>query len=136
MYRAANAFVLPTHGEGWGRPIMEAMAMQLPVIATNWSGQTAYMNDWNAFPIPVSAYEPCELEPQLNWATINTSALRTLMRTVRVCTCTCVACLLYVCMCVRLCVCVCWMLQCASVTHARFMNTAFSLPMHASIYLT
>jgi glycosyltransferase involved in cell wall biosynthesis len=42
MYKAADAFVLPSHGEGWGRPIMEAMSMGLPVIATNWSGQTAY----------------------------------------------------------------------------------------------
>ena len=25
-YESADAFILPTHGEGWGRPIMEAMA--------------------------------------------------------------------------------------------------------------
>ena len=36
MYRTADAFVLPTHAEGFGRPIMEAMAMGLPVIVTNW----------------------------------------------------------------------------------------------------
>lgn len=28
-------------GEGWGRPHVEAMSMELPVIATNWSGSTA-----------------------------------------------------------------------------------------------
>ena len=27
-------------GEGWGRPHVEAMACGLPVIATNWSGNT------------------------------------------------------------------------------------------------
>jgi hypothetical protein len=36
LYRAADAFVLATHGEGWGRPLMEAMAMGLPAIATAW----------------------------------------------------------------------------------------------------
>ena len=37
LYAAADAFVLPSRGEGWGRPHVEAMAMGLPVIATNWS---------------------------------------------------------------------------------------------------
>lgn len=36
LYRSVDAVVLPTHGEGWGRPQMEAMAMGLPVITTNW----------------------------------------------------------------------------------------------------
>ncbi|CAN6223989.1 unnamed protein product [Urochloa humidicola] len=27
LYKAADAFVLPTRGEGWGRPVVEAMAM-------------------------------------------------------------------------------------------------------------
>lgn len=27
LYKAADAFVLPTHGEGWGLPLLEAMAM-------------------------------------------------------------------------------------------------------------
>jgi glycosyltransferase involved in cell wall biosynthesis len=40
LYRAADAFVLPSRGEGWGRPHAEAMAMGLPTIATNWSGPT------------------------------------------------------------------------------------------------
>lgn len=36
VYRSVDALVVPTHGEGWGRPQMEAMAMELPVISTNW----------------------------------------------------------------------------------------------------
>lgn len=32
VYAAADAFVLPSRGEGWGRPHAEAMAMALPVI--------------------------------------------------------------------------------------------------------
>ena len=40
-YAGADAFVLPTHGEGWGRPAVEAMAMALPSVVTNWSGTCA-----------------------------------------------------------------------------------------------
>ena len=43
VYAAADAFVLPSRGEGWGRPHVEAMSLGLPVIATNWSGPTAFM---------------------------------------------------------------------------------------------
>lgn len=49
LYAAADAFVLPTRGEGWGLPIAEAMAMALPVIATNWSGPTALLSADNSF---------------------------------------------------------------------------------------
>jgi glycosyltransferase involved in cell wall biosynthesis len=38
LYGGADAFVLPTRGEGWGLPILEAMAAGVPAIATNWSG--------------------------------------------------------------------------------------------------
>ncbi len=45
--------MIPTRGEGWGRPQMEAMAMGLPVISTNWSGLTAFLNEETGFPISV-----------------------------------------------------------------------------------
>ncbi len=101
-----DALVVPTHGEGWGRPQFEvssfalplpspgsrgdaqlprppqpqahcvplsplllsspkpwlpwprrpqAMAMGVPVISTNWSGLTAFMDDKVAYPIRVEA---------------------------------------------------------------------------------
>ncbi|XP_027367054.1 uncharacterized protein LOC113873215 [Abrus precatorius] len=52
VYRAADAFVLPSRGEGWGRPLVEAMSMALPVIATNWSGPTEYLTEANSYPLP------------------------------------------------------------------------------------
>lgn len=49
LYGTADAFVLASHGEGWGRPYMEAMAMELPTIATRWSGNLDFMSDENSF---------------------------------------------------------------------------------------
>ncbi|MEP6754165.1 MAG: glycosyltransferase, partial [Chthonomonadales bacterium] len=49
LYRESDAFVLPSRGEGWGRPYMEAMALGIPTIGTNWSGNTAFMNEGNSF---------------------------------------------------------------------------------------
>ena len=58
MYRGADAFVLPTRGEGWGLPIAEAMASGLPVIATNFSGPTAFLTDDNSYPLRVARRLP------------------------------------------------------------------------------
>ena len=60
-YRGADAFVLASHGEGWGRPALEAMAMGLPSIVTNWSGPTEFINEKVALPLPVTKLEPCTL---------------------------------------------------------------------------
>lgn len=53
LYAAADCFVLPSRGEGWGRPHVEAMSMGLPIIATNWSGPTAYMTEMNSYPLAI-----------------------------------------------------------------------------------
>ncbi|MCA9178831.1 MAG: glycosyltransferase [Planctomycetales bacterium] len=57
LYRAADAFVLPTRGEGWGRPLMEAMACGLPTIATRGSGQLAFMTDENSLLVDAELVE-------------------------------------------------------------------------------
>lgn len=43
LYQAADCFVLPSRGEGWGRPYMEALAMGVPTIASNWSAHTHFI---------------------------------------------------------------------------------------------
>jgi glycosyltransferase involved in cell wall biosynthesis len=53
LYKAATAFVLPSRGEGWGRPHVEAMAMGLPIISTFWSGTTEYMTEENSYPLRI-----------------------------------------------------------------------------------
>jgi len=60
LYRACDAFVLATRGEGWGLPVMEAMAMGLPTAATNWSGCTAFLDSTVGFPIAVEKLEPVD----------------------------------------------------------------------------
>ena len=39
-----KALVALTRGEGYGLPILEAAASDLPVVATNWSGHLDFMN--------------------------------------------------------------------------------------------
>jgi glycosyltransferase involved in cell wall biosynthesis len=49
LYRSVDAFVLPSRGEGWGRPYMEAMASGLPAIGTRATGNIEFMDDTNSF---------------------------------------------------------------------------------------
>lgn len=49
LYAAVDAFALPSRSEGWGRPLMEAMAMGVPTIGTRWSGNLAFMDDRNSW---------------------------------------------------------------------------------------
>uniref|UniRef100_A0A6U4RKD1 Glycosyl transferase family 1 domain-containing protein n=1 Tax=Hemiselmis andersenii TaxID=464988 RepID=A0A6U4RKD1_HEMAN len=82
LYKANDAFVLPSRGEGWGRPHIEAMAMGLPAIATNWSGNTEFMNDWDSYPIPIEGLVPVRegaFKGHL-WADPSVPALREIMR--------------------------------------------------------
>ena len=39
-----KAMISCTHGEGFGRPLAEATCCDLPVIASNWSGQLDFLN--------------------------------------------------------------------------------------------
>jgi glycosyltransferase involved in cell wall biosynthesis len=86
LYTAASAFVLPTHGEGYGRAFLEALACELPVIATRWSGQLDFLNDQNSYLIDVEGLVPasteCEFFAGHLWAQPSVDHLRQLMREV------------------------------------------------------
>ena len=58
LYRRADLVALPTRGEGWGRPHVEAMASGTPIVATNWSGPTAYLDASVGFPLAWTGLEP------------------------------------------------------------------------------
>jgi len=53
LYRSADVFVLPSKGEGWGLPIIEAAASGLPLITTVYSGQSEYLQHIQSSVIPV-----------------------------------------------------------------------------------
>jgi len=72
LYRSVDCFVLSTRGEGWGMPILEAMACGLPVIATGWSAHTDFLNESNAYPLRVTGLVParakCPYYTGFHWA--------------------------------------------------------------------
>jgi len=53
LYATCSAFVLPTRGEGWGRPFMESLACARPVITSRWSGHLDFLHDGNSYLIAV-----------------------------------------------------------------------------------
>jgi GT2 family glycosyltransferase len=84
LYRSADCFVLTTRGEGWGMPVIEAMACGVPVIATNWGAHCDYMTADNAYPLPVDRLVParakCPYYTGFRWAEPSYSHLRRLLR--------------------------------------------------------
>lgn len=77
LYRAAHAFCLPTAGEGWGMPFLEAMSCGALVIAPNYGGQLDFLNNKNAMLCPVNILPALPQEQygthpasQLNWKNI------------------------------------------------------------------
>lgn len=43
LYKSSHCFVFPSKAEGWGLPLLEAIACGSPYIATHYSGQTEYL---------------------------------------------------------------------------------------------
>ena len=84
LYKSSDCFVLPTRGEGWGMPILEAMACGLPVIATQWSSQTDFMTTENSLPLQIDGLIPavakCPYYDGFRWAKPSYEHLRSLMR--------------------------------------------------------
>jgi glycosyltransferase involved in cell wall biosynthesis len=49
LYETCDVLVSPTHAEGFGLPLAEAMLSGLPVITTAWSGQLDFCNTENSW---------------------------------------------------------------------------------------
>jgi GT2 family glycosyltransferase/predicted SAM-dependent methyltransferase/cytochrome c-type biogenesis protein CcmH/NrfG len=53
LYKACDAFVLSSRGESRCRTLLEAMAMELPCIATKWAAGAELLNGENSYPLNV-----------------------------------------------------------------------------------
>lgn len=85
LYNSADAFVLPSRGEGWGRTYMEALACELPVIASRWGGQLDFLHDSNSYLVPCEVVDvPSSVDVSYfaghRWAEPNINKLAQLMR--------------------------------------------------------
>lgn len=84
LYASADCFVLPSRGEAFGLPALEALACALPVIYTNWGGQTDFLSPEIAYPVKyklVRAKTPVLARcPEAKYAEVLISDLRKQMR--------------------------------------------------------
>ena len=91
IMRACHAFVLPTGGEGWGCPPVQALAAGLPVIVTDCQGPGEVLRDEKGVPFPGVRFLAAELEPTkvaheyyggANWWVPDVKDIRAAMREV------------------------------------------------------
>ena len=86
LYRSADCFVSTSRGEGWGLPLMEAMACGLPAIATDWGGHAAFLDASDTYPLRVRALVAprcrCSYYEGFRWADPDEEHLAFLLRDV------------------------------------------------------
>ena len=83
-----RAFITCTHGEGFGRPMLEASCCDLPVIASKWSGHMDFLTDSDSLlingflkEVPKSAlWKPIIVEPG-KWFNVNETDVKRKLRT-------------------------------------------------------
>ena len=75
-----KAMVSFTHGEGFGRPLLESTISDLPVIATGWSGQLDFLNTDESLllggelvKVPESQVWQDIIIPESSWLEVNES---------------------------------------------------------------
>jgi glycosyltransferase involved in cell wall biosynthesis len=84
LYKTADVFVMPTKAEGFCLPCLEAMAVGTPVIATNYGGQTDFINPHNGWLINIEKMIPATdrnvFYEEAEWAMPSKEHLKQLMR--------------------------------------------------------
>lgn len=60
LLAAADVFVGVSRGEGWGRPLMEAMACAKTTIGTRWGGNLEFMDDTNSLLVDIDGLVPVD----------------------------------------------------------------------------
>ena len=82
-----KAHISLTHGEGFGRPLLEASLSEKPVIVTNWSGHTDFLDKsfsvllpGSMSSVPKGAFPEGMYVDKMQWFTVNyPNACRTMM---------------------------------------------------------
>lgn len=72
IYKASNAYLSCTKGEGFGLPIAEAINYELPVVVPSIGGHLDYIDKKNNFLID-SLLEPCVGYRNLYWSSLDTN---------------------------------------------------------------
>ncbi len=87
LYGSCQAYVSATKAEGWGLPLLEAMASGLPVLAPHYSGQSEFLHEDYSYPVATNGFEDIYCPyfyPDKNdygrWAKISVEDLATSMR--------------------------------------------------------
>ena len=92
LYRSETikCLVAPTRGEGFGLPLLEAAASDLPVIATGWSGHTDFLNsgkwikfDYELGPVPNEKIDGNIFVEGSKWAEVKESSFKKTVRKFR-----------------------------------------------------
>ena len=73
-----KSFISLTHGEGFGRPMLEASMVGLPVITSGWSGQLDFLSSSDSMllggelkEVPKSQHWKDIIIPQSQWFNVN-----------------------------------------------------------------
>ena len=73
-HKDIHAYVTMTSGEAWHRGLSEAVASDMPVLATGWSGHMDYLNpslvtlfEYDVVDVPASMFNPGLYQPGMKW---------------------------------------------------------------------
>ena len=92
LYSQADVFVLPTRGEAWGLPLIEAAAAGLPIITTDWSGHMQFLDgirsscvmvDYDLAPVDCPEYKGYYPFVDNDWGTWAVPRVDSLIRAMR-----------------------------------------------------
>jgi len=85
LLQRSHCVVYPSSGEGFGLVPLEAMAVGRPVILTNYSGMTEYIDERYCYPLEIEGVQRAELYNRIynadgSWAMISVDKLQDSMQ--------------------------------------------------------